>query len=217
MIYTRNTCIILVKEEVFFLSIGDNIKRIREAKGISQYKLAQMLNISQQSVDQWERSLTNPRKSNIDKISSVLNVSVNELFGNVDTNNAANKLLLKDKIKTLREAKNLTQSQLGKLINKSSQVISNWERGYTSSINQDDIKNLANALSVNVSDLLEDVNNLDTTDDKEKKKPKDLIKLLEKEEFTLNGAIVTQEDKEKLKKIIEIAFWDAKEKNKRKK
>ena len=217
MIYTRNTCIILIKEEVFFLSIGDNIKRIREAKGISQYKLAQMLNISQQSVDQWERSLTNPRKSNIDKISSVLNVSVNELFGNVDTNNAANKLLLKDKIKTLREAKNLTQSQLGKLINKSSQVISNWERGYTSSINQDDIKNLANALSVNVSDLLEDVNNLDTTDDKEKKKPKDLIKLLEKEEFTLNGAIVTQEDKEKLKKIIEIAFWDAKEKNKRKK
>lgn len=199
------------------MSIGDNIKRIREAKGISQYKLAQMLNISQQSVDQWERSLTNPRKSNIDKISSVLNVSVNELFGNVDTNNAANKLLLKDKIKTLREAKNLTQSQLGKLINKSSQVISNWERGYTSSINQDDIKNLANALSVNVSDLLEDVNNLDTTDDKEKKKPKDLIKLLEKEEFTLNGAIVTQEDKEKLKKIIEIAFWDAKEKNKRKK
>lgn len=124
---------------------------------------------------------------------------------------------LKDKIKSLRKSRGLTQSQLGKLISKSSQVISNWERGYTSSINQDDIKNLANALSVNVSDLLEDVNNLDTIDDKEKKKPKDLIKLLEKEEFTLNGAIVTQEDKEKLKKIIEIAFWDAKEKNKRKK
>lgn len=124
---------------------------------------------------------------------------------------------LKDKIKSLRKSRGLTQSQLGKLINKSSQVISNWERGYTSSINQDDIKNLANALSVNVSDLLEDVNNLNTINDKEKKKPKDLIKLLEKEEFTLNGAIITQEDKEKLKKLIEIAFWDAKEKNKRKK
>ena len=124
---------------------------------------------------------------------------------------------LKDKIKSLRKSRGLTQSQLGKLISKSSQVISNWERGYTSSINQDDIKNLANALSVNVSDLLEDVNNLDNFDIKEKKRPKDLMKLLEKEEFTLNGAIVTQEDKEKLKKIIEIAFWDAKEKNKRKK
>ena len=62
-------------------------------------------------------------------------------------------MALKDKIKSLRKSKGLTQSQLGKLINKSSQVISNWERGYTSSINQDDIKNLANALSVSASDL----------------------------------------------------------------
>mgnify|MGYP000573908475 CR=1 FL=1 len=52
---------------------------------------------------------------------------------------------------------------------------------------------------------------------KEKNKPKDLIKLLEKEEYTLNGVLVNQEDKEKLKRIIEAAFWDAKEKNKRKK
>ena len=44
-----------------------------------------------------------------------------------------------------------------------------------------------------------------------------LIKLLEKEEYTLNGVLVNQEDKEKLKRIIEAAFWDAKEKNKRKK
>lgn len=70
-----------------FLSIGENIKRFREAKGISQYKLAQLLNVSQQSVDQWERSLTNPRKNNIDKISSVLNVSVNELFGIINEEN----------------------------------------------------------------------------------------------------------------------------------
>ena len=72
-------------------------------------------------------------------------------------------MALKDKIKSLRKSKGLTQSQLGKLINKSSQVISNWERGYTSSINQDDIKNLANALSVSASDLLEDI---DFTNDK---------------------------------------------------
>lgn len=62
------------------MSIGENIKRIREAKGISQYALAKTLNISQQSVDQWERSLTNPRKNNIAKLAKVLNVSIDELF-----------------------------------------------------------------------------------------------------------------------------------------
>ena len=38
-------------------------------------------------------------------------------------------MLLKDKIKQLRKDRGLTQASLGKLINKSSQVISNWERG----------------------------------------------------------------------------------------
>lgn len=201
------------------MSIGDNIKRIREAKGISQYKLAQMLNISQQSVDQWERSLTNPRKSNIDKISSVLNVSVNELFGNIDTNNAANKLLLKDKIKTLREAKNLTQSQLGKLINKSSQVISNWERGYTSSINQDDIKNLANALSVSASDLLEDVDFIDDKKEVKEKKPADLEKFLNQSEVMFDGEVMKldEEDRQEIRNALEFIFYKAKKKNKRKK
>lgn len=75
------------KKGVFVMSIGDNIKRIREAKGISQYALAKMLKISQQSVDQWERSVTNPRKNNIDKLAKILNVSANELFANDIENN----------------------------------------------------------------------------------------------------------------------------------
>lgn len=128
-------------------------------------------------------------------------------------------MLLKDKIKQLRKDRGLTQASLGKLINKSSQVISNWERGYTSSINQDDIKRLANALNINISELLDDTDfNINNAINAQvENKPKDLIKLLEKEEYILNGVLVTPEDKEKLKRIIEAAFWDAKEKNKRKK
>ena len=128
-------------------------------------------------------------------------------------------MLLKDKIKQLRKDRGLTQASLGKLINKSSQVISNWERGYTSSINQDDIKRLATALNINISELLNDTdfNINDCIDIQTKNKPKDLIKLLEKEEYTLNGEIVTQEDRDKIKRVIEALYWDAKEKNKRKK
>lgn len=128
-------------------------------------------------------------------------------------------MLLKDKIKQLRKDRGLTQASLGKLINKSSQVISNWERGYTSSINQDDIKRLATALNINISELLNDTdfNINDCIDTQTENKPKDLIKLLEKEEYTLNGEIVTQEDKDKIKRVIEALYWDAKEKNKRKK
>lgn len=51
---------------------------------------------------------------------------------------------------------------------------------------------------------------------KEKKKPKDLLKLLEQEEYTLNGELASPEDKERIKRIVEAMYWDAKEKNKRK-
>lgn len=120
------------------MSIGENIKKLREERNISQYALAKMLGISQQAIDQWERSKTSPRRKTLEKISSMFNVSVDEIF-----NGSSN-----------------------------------------SSIN---------------------------------KKPKDLIKLLENEEYTLNGEIVNQEDKEKIKRVIEALYWDAKEKNKRKK
>lgn len=63
------------------LSLGDNIKKIREQKNISQYALAKILSISQQSVAQWEKGITNPRRTMIDKLSNALNVTPNELFG----------------------------------------------------------------------------------------------------------------------------------------
>lgn len=49
-----------------------------------------------------------------------------------------------------------------------------------------------------------------------KKVPKDLKKILEDEEVTLNGRMMSAEDKEKMMRIIEAAFYEAKEMNKRK-
>lgn len=58
------------------------------------------------------------------------------------------------KIKELRRNKGMTQKELAKKINKSPQVISNWERGYTPNVTNDDILNLANVLSAKVSDII---------------------------------------------------------------
>lgn len=129
------------------MSIGKKIKQLRENKGLSQKELADSLGVTQQAIDAWERSITNPRKKSIDKLSSFFNVNGGFFF-------------------------------------------------------EDDIQNKTPSNEMII---------------KKENKPKDLIKLLEKEEYTLNGVLVTPEDKEKLKRIIEAAFWDAKEKNKRKK
>ena len=59
--------------------------------------------------------------------------------------------------KTIKEARKnagLTQIQLGEKVYKSAQVISNWERGYTTGITAEDIKNLSTALKIPSSDLI---------------------------------------------------------------
>ena len=193
------------------MSIGDNIKRIREAKGISQYKLAQMLNISQQSVDQWERSLTNPRKSNIDKISSILNVSVNELFGDADTN------ITSQRLRELREAKGLSQNEVAKLIGVTRTAYLHYETGRYKPVRK--IKELCNLFNVTSDYILG--TDVETVDKKEvdKKKPADLEKFLNQSEVMFDGEVMKldEEDRQEIRNALEFIFYKAKKKNKRKK
>ena len=44
-----------------------------------------------------------------------------------------------------------------------------------------------------------------------------LEKILDDDNLTYNGVVLNGEDKEKVKKALELIFWDVKEKNKRKK
>lgn len=55
-----------------------------------------------------------------------------------------------DKIRQRRKELGMTQTELGKRIHKSSQVISNWERGYTTGIAAEDLQQLAAALDTDV-------------------------------------------------------------------
>ncbi|HFK1531040.1 TPA: helix-turn-helix domain-containing protein [Bacillus cereus] len=58
-----------------------------------------------------------------------------------------------DHIKTLRKERNLTQKELGDEIGVSAQVISNWERGYTSPT-PEDIVELAKAFNASTDEVI---------------------------------------------------------------
>ena len=134
-----------------------------------------------------------------------------------------------ERIKFYRKEHGLTQKDLGNRINKSAQVISNWERGYTISINQDDILNLSNVFGVPIEKLVDKntpifesrSNELPAVSPTGKKidtrTRRQLEKVLEDDDLTYNGVVLNAEDKEKVRKALELAFWDIKEMNKRKK
>lgn len=112
------------------------------------------------------------------------------------------------RLRELREAKGLSQGEVAELIGVTRTAYLHYETGRYKPVRK--IKELCKLFNTTSDYIL-------GNDTNEKRKPKDLIRLLDKEEYTLNGVLVNQDDKEKLKRIIEAAFWDAKEKNKRKK
>ena len=59
-----------------------------------------------------------------------------------------------ERIKALRKEAGLTQKEFGQKINKSAQVVSNWERGYTTGITESDISAMAAVLGVTTDYLL---------------------------------------------------------------
>lgn len=71
-------------------SIGKNIKRIREAAGMTQEKLGDILGSNQQLISAYENNRMNPSSKMLAKISTALNVPVDVLFENATVKNKGN-------------------------------------------------------------------------------------------------------------------------------
>jgi transcriptional regulator with XRE-family HTH domain len=60
--------------------MGEKIKHLREQKGLSQYRLAQLIGIAhQQQISFWECGQTSPSLFNCIMLADVFNVSLDEL------------------------------------------------------------------------------------------------------------------------------------------
>lgn len=63
------------------LKIGENIRRLRKEKGLTQEKLAELLNVSCAAVSKWESSDTYPDITMLVPLASVLDVDIDTLMG----------------------------------------------------------------------------------------------------------------------------------------
>lgn len=65
-------------------SLCDKIRNTRKALGISQVELASLLNVSRQTIANWEKGITVPDARFLEKLADVLHVSVGSLLGDID-------------------------------------------------------------------------------------------------------------------------------------
>lgn len=61
------------------MSITQNIRKIRAAKGISQETMAEWLQVSRQTISKWENGQAQPSADNLFRLSQVLDVPIDAL------------------------------------------------------------------------------------------------------------------------------------------
>lgn len=61
---------------------GNNIKKLREKKGLSQKKLAEEIGVTQQSLSKWEQNKTRPDYEILLNLSKIFNVSTDYILNN---------------------------------------------------------------------------------------------------------------------------------------
>ena len=63
---------------------GERLKELRNAKGITQKELAELLNVSGNTVHSWEKDKQEPSMSSLLFLSEYFEVSLDYLFGKSD-------------------------------------------------------------------------------------------------------------------------------------
>lgn len=62
----------------------DNLKSLRTQKGLSQQKLADILNISQQSIYKYENGISEPDIQTLKQLSALFQTSIDYIVGNTE-------------------------------------------------------------------------------------------------------------------------------------
>ncbi|MBQ8584592.1 MAG: helix-turn-helix transcriptional regulator [Clostridia bacterium] len=67
------------------MTLGERLKMYRTQKGLSQEKIAEMLDVSRQAVTKWEAGQTTPSSDNLIALANLYDVSLGELIGEKET------------------------------------------------------------------------------------------------------------------------------------
>ena len=124
------------------MTIGEMIRQERKKKGITQNELAKRLGITQSAVGQFEKKDSGIRYETVQKIAEALEVPIYTFFLNEG-----------ERVKSIRENKGLTQTDLAEKVNLSAQLIDDIEQCKYRPSNSMLMK-LANALEIPVSELI---------------------------------------------------------------
>lgn len=64
------------------MKLGENILKLRKQQGFSQEQLGEKINVTRQTISNWELNETTPNPNQLKLLSKALNISIDELLNN---------------------------------------------------------------------------------------------------------------------------------------
>ena len=74
--------------------LGKKLLELRKKKGLSQEELGERIDVTRQTISNWELDVTSPNPEQLKKLSKELNISIDELLDN-DIQNVIEKKVTK--------------------------------------------------------------------------------------------------------------------------
>ena len=116
-------------------AIGERLKELRKASGVTQTALADALGVHPQTVSKWERGVSEPDISQLGDLAAALGVPLETLLGLPEAEQtytgAFRAESLGRAVSALRAARGESQERLAAAVNVSPDAVSRWERGVT--------------------------------------------------------------------------------------
>lgn len=65
---------------MIILNFGENLRRLRKERNLSQEQLSEMLNVSRQAISKWESNKTYPDIENLMLLRNIFNTTLDDLL-----------------------------------------------------------------------------------------------------------------------------------------
>jgi transcriptional regulator with XRE-family HTH domain len=111
--------------------LGERIREARLLKKLTQKQLAKLLNVTDATINRYERGLRNPDPEMLKAIADILDVSIDYLLGKIDISNRSEIFVseFSKRLKELREEASLTQKDIAEALGIDRTTYTKYETG----------------------------------------------------------------------------------------
>ena len=198
------------------MNIADRLAEIMNKNKISQYRLHQLSGVSQSSISTILSKKKRPRIDTLRALLESMNVSESEFFNGSTLEKPIQNLKIPERLKELREKRNLSQNKLAKLSHLSQGFVRSIELGEKNPT-VDSVSKLCDGLGITIQEFFDGDVPPELANPPSNKKTKDLDEFLRESDIMFKGTPLSDYAKDRLRNILVENDGMSKEMNRRKK